>query len=118
LFWGRGPTVFLAEDVFGLIEPIIVRHEPRFDHHPFVGIRLATWERIIADLERLAERAGSAAGVGDLRGEVGFIFTPTEREFARKFRANADALAELSRELAGWLREQLRRHACVSVLGI
>jgi hypothetical protein len=43
--------------------------------------------------------------------EVSAGFTPTEREFAPSFWANAEALAGLA-------REQLRRHECVSVLGI
>jgi hypothetical protein len=115
--WNDG-SVFLAEDVFGLVVPIVTRHEPRFDYYSFVGIRRPAWERITADLERLAERAKAAAGVGDLRGEVGFIFSPTEAEFAQDFRANADALTRLARELADWVREQLREYECVSILGI
>src|SRR4051794_827744 len=89
--WKAG-SVFLAEDVFDLVEPVIARHEPRFDHYAFVAIPRPTWERIIADLERLAELAGSAAGVGNLRGEAGFISSDAEEEFAREFRVNADAL--------------------------
>jgi hypothetical protein len=115
--WNDG-SVFLAEDVFGLIEPVVERHEPAFSHYSFVAIQRPAWERITADLERLAERADRATGVRDLHGEVGFIFSPTEAEFVRDFRANADALARLGRELAAWAREQLREHECVSILGI
>lgn len=115
--WNDG-SLFLAEDVFGLVEPIIARHEPRFDHYAFVTVRRPAWEGITADLERLAERAESATGVDNLRGEVGFVSAPTEAEFARDFRANADAIARLARELGGWVREQLRRHDCISVLGM
>lgn len=115
--WNDG-SVFLAEDVFGLIEPIIARHEPQFDHYSFVGIRRPTWERIIADLERLTERAERASGITDLAGEVEFYFTTTQAEFAREFRANADALARLARELAEWVQERLREHDCVSILGM
>lgn len=115
--WNDG-SVFLAEDVFGLIEPIIARHEPQFDHYSFVSIRRATWEQIIADLERVAERAETARSVGDLRGEAGFLFMPTKGDFARDFGANAGALAGLARELVGWLREQLRQHERVSILGM
>jgi hypothetical protein len=114
--WNDG-SVFLAEDVFGLIEPIVARHEPRFDHLSFVGIRRRTWERIIADLERLAEQAERAADIGDLVGEIGFVHM-TEAEFANHFRANADSLAGLARELTGWVREQLREHEYVSILGL
>jgi hypothetical protein len=115
--WNEG-SVFLAEDVFRLIEPIIARHESLFDHYAFVGIQRSTWERIIADLERLAQRAERASDVTDLVGDVEFFFTTTQAEFAREFRTNADALARLARELAGWVRERLREHDCVSVLGM
>jgi hypothetical protein len=115
--WNEG-SIFVAEEVFGLVEPIIERHEPRFDHYSFVGVRRPAWERITADLERLAERAEGAAGVGDLRAEVRFLFDQSEAEFDRDFRTNADALARLVRELAKWVREQLRKFECVSVLGI
>jgi hypothetical protein len=115
--WNNG-SVFLAEDVFGLVEPIIERYEPRFDHYAFVDIGRHVWQKITADMERLATRAETALTVDDLRGEVCFIFAPTEAEFARNFRANADALARLAREMAGWVQDQLRRHECVSILGM
>lgn len=115
--WNDG-SVFLAEDVFGLVEPIIARHESRFGHYSFVEICRLTWEKIIADLQGLAERAKSANDIGELHGEVGFLFTPTEREFAQEFRANAEALSRLTMDLSRWLLEQLKRHECVSALGI
>ncbi len=55
--WNEG-SVFMAEDVFGLVEPIIARHEPRFDHYSFVGIRRPTWERILLELDQLAVGSG------------------------------------------------------------
>ena len=115
--WNDG-SVFMAEDIFALIEPIIARHEPRFDHYSFVDIRPTTWNQIIADLERLAERAELAEDIGELREEVGFSFASRERAFAQEFRANAEALSRLARELSGWLRDQLKRNECISVLGI
>ncbi|MDY3555944.1 hypothetical protein R5W24_005090 [Gemmata sp. JC717] len=85
--WNAG-SVFLAEDVFGLIEPVIARHVPEFDHYSFVAVGRATWERVIPDLGR--EAAASA-----------------DRAFGA-----------LAGELAAWLREQLDDHECVSVLGM
>lgn len=111
-------SVFLAEETFGLIEPIIERHEPRFDHYSVVDIRRPAWERIAADLEQLAERLEQAALVDELRGEVRFLFTTTEAEFARQFRMNADALAQMARELAAWVRERLQNYESISVLGM
>ena len=115
--WNEG-SVFLAEETFGLIEPIIARNEPQFDHYSFVCISRSTWERIIADLLHLVESLRSATAIDNLAGEIDFFFTTSAGEFAEDFRANADALAELARALVGWLREQLQQHECVSVLGM
>ena len=76
------------------------------------------WQRIIADLEGLAQRAESAATVGDIRRVVGFVSAAAEKQFARNFRANADALAAVARELAGRLPKQLLQHECVTVFGM
>lgn len=115
--WNEG-SVFIAEYVFGFVEPIIARHEPRFDHYAFVSIPRPTWKHIIADLESLAERAESAEDISELREEVGFLLACARREFAKEFRSNAAALSRLARELSGWLSEQLMRHECISVLGM
>ncbi|HVS38847.1 MAG TPA: hypothetical protein VMS17_25040 [Gemmataceae bacterium] len=111
-------SVFLAEEVFALIEPVIARHEPRFDHYAFVGTSRSTWERIIADLERVAEFVRTAESVGELRGQVGFFFTTSESEFAADFKPNAEALVSMIGELVSWLRDQLKQQACVSILGM
>jgi hypothetical protein len=115
--WNEG-SVFLAEEVFGLIEPIFARHEPNFDHFSFVGIQRPTWERIISDLEVLVNAARSSEDMANLRGAVGFTFTTSEKQSDRNFRVNADTLANMAEELIDWLREQLRQHECVSVLGM
>lgn len=114
--WNDG-SVFLDEETFGLIETIIARHEPRFDHYSFVGIRRPVWERIIADLKRLAIRVDGATSASDIRDAVGFS-TTSEREFAKNLRSNAESLAKLIRELVAWLRVQLKTHESVSVLGM
>jgi hypothetical protein len=111
-------SVFLDEETFALIEPIVARHEPRFDHYSFVGIRRAVWEGIMADMEQLAIRLDGATSISDIRDAVGFFFTTSEREFAEKLRSNAEALAKLIRELVAWLRSQLKEHESVSVLGM
>ncbi|MFO0805574.1 MAG: hypothetical protein U0791_20935 [Gemmataceae bacterium] len=115
--WNDG-SVYLAEDVFGLIESIIERHEPRFDHFSFVGIRRTAWRRIVIDLDQLAKAADNAKHVGDLRDKIGFIYEPSEAEFARDFRANSDSLAQLARALADWIWQQVQEHECITVLGI
>jgi hypothetical protein len=111
-------SVFLAESVFGFIEPIIARHEPRFDHYAFESVSRETWMRIMDDIEQLAERVRNAKHISELRETIGFLFKTTEKEFSRDFKVNANALAELTGELIIWLQEQLKQHPCVSILGM
>lgn len=85
--WNEG-SVFLEEEVFGLVEPIIARHEPQFDHFAFVNIRRTTWERIIAELDQVSKSSDN-------------------RE-----------VSAMMAELVAWLREQLTHEQCISVLGI
>jgi hypothetical protein len=73
-----------------------------------------TWRCIIEDLERLSAKSDKANDISELAGEVGF----PAREFAIDFKANARQLAALTRDLVLWLREQLRRVDCISVLGM
>lgn len=115
--WNDG-SVFLAEETFGFIEPIIVRHERKFDHYAFVGIRRHAWEQISADLAALANRCDRATSIGDLADDVGFFFTTTEQEFAADFQASVADLSRLSSELANWLRSTLQEHECISILGM
>ena len=115
--WNEG-SVFLAELTFSLIEPIIKRHEQEFDHYLFVDIRRDAWEPIITDLIALAKRCETATCVGDLAGEIEFFFETYEAEFAADFAASTHALSQLSHELAGWLREALRKHECIAILGM
>ena len=74
--------------MFGLIELIIARHEPLFDHYSFVAIQRPAWDRITADLKRLPDAADDTG------------------------------VARMAAELADWVRERLADHDCVSVLGI
>lgn len=114
--WNEG-SVFLSEETFLLIEPVVARHERRFDHYSFVGIRRHVWNAIIVDLDSLAKRCESAKCLGDL-GLSFSLFESTESEFNRDFSSSSAALAKLSRELTGWLRTTLRTHECVTILGM
>lgn len=115
--WNEG-SVFLAEEVFAYFECIIARNEPRFDHYSFIGIHKPTWERICADIERLISTLDSANQLSDLEGQIRFPFRDLANEFASNFEINSNALAGVSRELVAWVKDQLMREECVSVLGM
>jgi hypothetical protein len=115
--WNEG-SVFLTEEVFGYFEPIIERHEPRFDHFAFVDVERSTWNAILDDLAGVARDLRAAASIEDVPPLVGFYYLGTKQEFAASFCENADALAALLDELGVWLREQLSRVEVIAVLGM
>ena len=115
--WNAG-SVFLTEEVFGYVEPIIERHEPRFDHFAFVDVGRSTWNAILDDFADLARALRAASSVDEVAPSMGFFYPGTKRDFAASFRENADALAALLDELGAWLREQLSRENVIAVLGM
>jgi len=115
--WTDG-SVFIDEEVFGYLEVIIERHDPTINHFAVSEVQREIWERIIVDFEQLAGKLRSTNDLGHLLDEVRFFNRDSADRFASDCRANADALAELIRELNSWLQEELKKHNCVSVLGV
>jgi hypothetical protein len=115
--WNEG-SLFVDEEVFGYLEPIIEEHAPNFDHYAFVEIPRETWRPIIADLRSLRADLAEAENVEELRGRVAFIFEGSEEDFADHFEENRESLRELLGELLVWLEDALEKHEKISVLGI
>lgn len=115
--WNDG-SLFFEEEVFGYLEPIIQRHEPGFDHYSFTGISAEKWTGIIADLERLSDELGKAQAFSELIIRPGFLFGGTEAHFTFHFHDKKRELRELIQELVAWLKEQLKSHEWISVLGM
>ncbi|HEX8830885.1 MAG TPA: hypothetical protein VF705_06960 [Longimicrobium sp.] len=115
--WNEG-SVFFTEEVFGFIEPIIERHEPRFDHFAFVDVERSTWNAILDDVAELERALRAAHSVDEVAPLMGFFYLGTKGDFAAAFRENADALAAVLHELRVWLREQLSRENVVAILGM
>ena len=112
-------SVYVQEEIFCLIEPIIRQHHPGYDHYSHSGIPASEWSKIIADLHALATRARSATSLADLRqAGVGFHRRGIDAEFEQDLGNNAHALAQLADDLSRWLRETLRSHGMVTVLGM
>jgi hypothetical protein len=70
------------------------------------------------DLDSLPRDLEAAAGPDEVRGKLHFLFRDSEEVFTANFLASAKALAGLLRDLVPWVREQLRHHDHVAILGI
>ena len=111
-------SVYIEEEVFGYLEKVIARHVPEFDHFAFTDVPREQWVPLLQDLTQLAGRLDAATGMDDVRGDLEFVFLPSEERFAADFAANARALAAMVRDVVAWVGEQLKTHNGVAILGI
>ncbi len=111
-------SVFLAEEVFSLIEPVIQRQAPDFSHYAFLDISKERWMEIIRDLRDVRSKCAVATGIGEVREHLGFLFAGSEASFTDDFLGNAQALVKLIDDLIRWLAQTLEREQFVAILGI
>jgi hypothetical protein len=115
--WNDG-SLFLTEETFGYIEPIIESYVAGFDHYAFTPVPASTWAVIAANLEKLRHWLTEAQSVEQLDGRIGFIYHNSKSRFAENFSTNKAALAEIVAELAGWIVAQSNQHGSITILGL
>ena len=115
--WNEG-SLFFEEEVFGYMEPIILRHFPAYDHYAFTEITASKWASITKDFRSLHAALERAASIEELKAEVGFLFRGSEARFAENFQTNRVALARLLSEVSAWVSSNAGKHGCITVLGL
>lgn len=115
--WNDG-SLFLAEEAWGYLEPVIKEVEPNCDHYSFVDVPSEKWREIVSALRTLASDIELAQKVAQLPTRVGFFFSTSRAEFAAAFKSNRDALVALIHALCAWIERQLKVQAYVAILGI
>src|SRR5262245_44510211 len=111
-------SVFLAEEVFGFIDPLISRHYHGEYYYSFSTIASGLWIGIASDLRNVSDALRKAKEFADVREQLGFAFSNTEAEFAAAFSGNKESLARLAAELASWIEEQIAEREPISLLGL
>jgi hypothetical protein len=116
--WQEG-SVFVTQQVFGYVAPIVSRHFPNLNPYGPSAISGSTWREVIADFRRLSRDVKAVQSVADLRKlGIGFGERGLDEQFERSFVSNTDALAQLLSHLADWLERTLGRENSVSILGL
>jgi hypothetical protein len=115
--WGER-SVFLSEDAFNFIGWVIQRHSPDFNPFGPTRIAAATWQGIIADLNRFAKVLGKAKSIADIKVEWPVPFDDLSGRFAAGFAATRTELTRMIDDLTKWLRTQLRDHDSLTLLGL
>jgi hypothetical protein len=115
--WNK-ESVFLDEENFGFIEPIIERCVEKYGHYSFVEVNRDKWERITSELLSMRNKVRQSKATDDLLGDIGFHFADTKERFEGRFDKNKKDLEKTIRDLVDWIRETLREHERISILGL
>ena len=110
-------SVYLADEVFELIEPVFVKVIPNFAHYSFNEISRGDWELILMEFQALKETLVKASMPADIREKI-WLYGKFETLFSEHFDDARCAVLKLVTDLYAWLDVQLRTHEKVSVLGI
>ena len=115
--WQEG-SLFLSEERFGYIEPLVAQNLPGYSHYAFNEGDRTAWNGVLRDLESLRVFLESGPHRDELQIRVGFFFGDSERRFAADLDANLARLIAMVAELDAWVRGALRRESVISVLGL
>lgn len=110
-------SVYIDDKAFALIEPILKRYAPNFDHRSNTAISKDAWLSIISELRALSRDLAIAATPEDLEFSLGTRYGSVG-EFNLQFRKNADSLRALIDAWLPWLERSLETQTVISILGI
>lgn len=108
--WGP-ESVFMKEQVFAYLEPLLVKHIDGYDHYSFMEVSKEQWFDILRELKDLKVNLSSK---GD---PVKYIFT-MRAEFDSLQDMGIEDLNSLIGELVQWCEETLKTHPSISILGL
>jgi hypothetical protein len=111
-------SVFLDEESFGFVEHIIEEWVEKYNHYSFVEVNEQRWEGIVVQLLSMRNRLHQARTIDELDGNVGFFFADTRERFAQQFDKNRQDLETMLYDLVKWIRQTLKEHERISILGL
>jgi hypothetical protein len=109
-------SVYVEDEAFSLLTPIVLRHAPEFDNCGNTPISKESWIAIIKDLEALKRDLASANSVDALN--LQFRNATISSDFGSGFEENKRKLTVLIDDLSGWLNRELEKQTIISILGI
>lgn len=115
--WNK-ESVFLDEENFGFIEPIIESCVEKYGRYSLVEVNRERWERIIGELLSLRNKVRQSKRIDDLERDIGYFFTDTKERFAEQFHKSKKDFENMIGDLVRWIRRTLKEHERISILGL
>jgi hypothetical protein len=114
----RDESVYIDDEVFGLLEIEICRQVGDYDHWGVNEVSGAEWLEIINGWSALSVQLATATEFEQLYGHLGFLFAGSRDWFHTHFEQCSKQLAELIERLISWLQLELSRHDRVAIIGV
>ncbi len=111
-------SVFIDDLQIYYIEPILAKHINDYDHYTFMSADKSDWQNIIKDLNQMKEFLRKARNFNEFTSKLDFSFRDVEENFTKDFEKSKTELSRLIDDFVLWLRETLKHHNKISVLGI
>jgi hypothetical protein len=115
--WVEG-SLFIAEDIFEYVEPILARHVPRYDHYEVTDVDSETWGRIVHDLTMASRLLESARSDAQLEDVLGLPKRHTRTGSDALLKAKAAQISKLLNDLCSWLLNQTMVRDGVAIIGL
>ncbi len=100
------------------IEPILAKHINGYDHYSFMSADKTTWLDIIKDLIQTKEVLRKAQDFDELTSSLSFPFRDIENNFIDSFEESRVELMKMIDDFVLWVRETLKTHNKIAVLGM
>ena len=111
-------SVFLAEEIFGLIERPFIVSISDYDHYSFTDVSSCQWHNILARLKELQEAISAARSLEDVQDRFCGVWDHTKAAFAAEFEKNKAALIQPIDDIIEWVLKTLKHHSTIAVLGM
>lgn len=111
-------SVFIEDETFGLLEPIVQKHVSEWNRSAFTAITRETWETIISDFDVFKQKLVKASSVSDIKSDIRLINNWTEETLDKDFAKNKTELIGMIDNLTAWLRTNLQSQEIISILGV
>jgi hypothetical protein len=100
------------------IEPILEKHICNYDHYSFMSADKLALNKIIHDLSQLTDILQRAKNLIEFTTKLNFSFRDIEENFTKDFRQSKIELMKMIGDFVLWIRETIKSHNQISVLGM
>ena len=116
-YWNK-ECVFIYYLHIGYIEPILAKYINDYDYYSFMSVDKTTWQEIIKDLNSMKEILRKSNNLDEFTSKFTFNLRDIEENFTKDFETSKVELIKMINDFALWIRETLKNHNKIAVMGM